>query len=202
MSDSFSFRSFSAFRKFSSWAVPLMVLAMAWASPGFAQVSPIPIKDTQLFAGPAGAGTINGPTPKGEMTVLREQFFTTTAPDMSGSGISLGTNSDNDGLYSQSIFFRCGPVFDKNRDPDCRGTITFPASVNIIGIVVADAELDNTDITLGLAPGVDYTADWRGIETQYDDSFNVATLTDGRVEIQYQRERGCGDDDRRFSSAH
>ena len=125
-----------------------------------------PFMDTELFTAPVGVPSANGgPTERGEISITREQFFETTAPDMTGSGVTLTpADTDRDGLFSQSIFVRTGPVVDNSRDPESEAAIVFPPSVTVIGVVVSTSALNATDATWGLAPAVDYTASSRGME--------------------------------------
>ncbi len=126
-----------------------------------------PIVDENIWASGGPEGANGGPTEECEISILREQFFELTPPDMTGSGVSLGMTVDNDGLYSQSILFRCGPA-ESNRN--CGTTnIIFPKGINIIG-VAGDrdgdgiAELDATDQTWGLTPEVIYDLNSRDMD--------------------------------------
>ena len=119
-----------------------------------------PIQDTNLWATPADAtplGNNGGPTSTCEVEILREQFWTTTPPNVTGSGVTLGATTDTDGLYSQSLMVRCGPFTTQTSDPDCQGTVTISSGVKVIGAAGdnSDSQADTTATNWGLA-GVDY----------------------------------------------
>lgn len=122
--------------------------------------------DSAIYTAPAGVtSTLGGPTPRGEISVVRERYFSTTPPAMTGSGVTLTPADPNrDGVHSQSIFVRSGPVADNSRDPETSGELIFPAGVTVIGVVSAEANLSATDISWGLSPTINYTASSRGME--------------------------------------
>ena len=120
-----------------------------------------PLQDTNLWATPSDAtplGNNGGPTSTCEVEVLREQFWTTTPPTMTGSGVTLNAaDTDSDGLYSQSLMVRCGPFTTQTADPDCAGSVVISSGVNVIGAAGnnSDSQVTTTDTNWGLA-GVDY----------------------------------------------
>ncbi len=162
-----------------------VVLALAGSTTtAFAQ----PYQDTELYTAPAGvASSSGGPTTRGELSVLREQSFSTTPPDMTGSGVTL-TPADptRDGRFSQSIFFRSGPETDNSRNPETEGVVVFPASVTVLGVVLAEAPLIATDTTWGLAPGVDYTASARATEPSGSEYARIVSLPGGLTGVEYR----------------
>jgi MYXO-CTERM domain-containing protein len=144
-------------------------VCLLFCLPAAAQEATSPIQDAEFYTGPAGIdppSTIGGPTQTGELSILREQYFLGTAPDVSGSGLALDPGDPaRDGRYAASIYFRTGPVVDNSRDPESEGTVTFPPGVTVIGVVDTTAELNASDTTLGLDPPLDYTSSSRGMES-------------------------------------
>ncbi|MBW2704486.1 MAG: hypothetical protein JRF33_27020, partial [Deltaproteobacteria bacterium] len=162
---------------------------LALPTSALAQNAATPTVDSNIYTSPAGndpASALDGPTQEGEVSIVREQYFDLTAPDMTGSGVSLGVTIQDDGFYSQSIYVRTGPVIDSSRSPESEGSITFPAGVTVIGTVEADAELDATDATWGLPTSIDYGSSARGMEAgegpitvvNGDGSTTVSWITD------------------------
>lgn len=88
-------------------------------------------------------------------------------PPVMPSGLSLGTTTADDGLYSQSLMFRSGPVSNNARTPETEGEIHFPVGVTIVAIASTAAHLNATDTTWGIwdgtAPNI-YTASSRAME--------------------------------------
>ncbi|MCB9616875.1 MAG: hypothetical protein H6722_30950 [Sandaracinus sp.] len=121
--------------------------------------------DDAIYTAPTGlASTLGGPTPRGEISIVRERFFS-MPPVMTGSGVTLTPGDPNrDGVFAQSLFVRSGPVASNTRDPETAASMTFPPEVTVIGIADSDAELAATDATWGLSPSIDYTASSRGME--------------------------------------
>jgi hypothetical protein len=167
-------------------------LAAALSFASVARAQSAPLQDTQIFAGPAGimpASANNGPTTRGEISIVRERNFTMTAPNMAGSGVMLTAgNTARDGLFAESIYVRSGPVTDNSRDPDTAFSVTFPVGVTVIGVVFADANLTATNATWGLQPTINYTSSAPGVEAPASDTLTVTTnagMTTVRVRLNF-----------------
>ncbi len=155
-------------------------------SPGSASAQPF--QDAMLYTAPVGTpSALGGPTPRGEVSILREQFFDTTPPDMTGSGLTLvAADPTRDGLFSQIIFVRSGPVADNSRSPETEATIVFPATVTVIGVVVSTGGLLATDTRWGLAPGVNYTASARQMEVSGVEYARIVVRGDGTTAVEFR----------------
>ena len=160
-----------------------VVALVTLAAPGLvrdatAQGAPAPYQDAVLYSVPAastgygyqpsGAG---GPTQFGEISVLREQFFTpeTGPPNVTGfsneagwSGLHPG-DPTRDGLYSQSIMVRVGPVTNCDAPVEAAFTIVLDPGLTVVGVLGKSGNLSDTDVTWGLAE-VGYEASSRGME--------------------------------------
>ena len=149
-----------------------------------------PIQDSVFYAGPDGItpSSVVGPTETGQLTVLRERSFTTTPPDVTPAGFTLDAGDPRrDGLYSQSILFRSGPVLDNSRDPETEGTVTFPPEVTVVGVIGStnsDAQLVATDASFGLAPDLEYTASSRRMES--GEFISVTQNADGSTTLAFR----------------
>ncbi len=162
-----------------------LVLALACVPLG---ASAQPFQDAELYTAPVGvASASGGPTPEGEVSILREQFFEAVAPDMTGSGVALTpADTDRDGLFSQSIFVRSGPVVDNSRDPETEAALVFPAGVTVIGVVLSTGTLAATDTTWGMAPGVDYTASARATEVSGVEYARIVAGPGGSTLVEFR----------------
>jgi hypothetical protein len=161
-----------------------VVAALALA-PVTGRAQGAPLQDTRIFTAPAGSpSALGGPTPSGEISIVRERSFAMTPPSMTGSGVALTAgNTARDGLFSQSIYFRTGPVLNNTRTPEAAFTVTLPAGVTVVGVVFADGTLAATNATWGLAPGVDYTSSATGVEAPASDVLTVAAGAGGTTVI-------------------
>ncbi|MBL8678709.1 MAG: hypothetical protein JNK05_06070 [Myxococcales bacterium] len=153
---------------------------------GAAHAQSAPLQDTQIFTAPAGvASAFGGPTPRGEISIVRERSFATTPPSMTGSGLVLvPADPARDGRFSESIYVRTGPVVSNTRDPEAEFTLVFPAGVTVIGVVFADATLAATHATWGLQPTVDYTSSATGVEAPGTDTLTVTAGGGGTTVVR------------------
>jgi hypothetical protein len=167
------------------WRSTLAFTSAITLAVGQAHAQSAPLQDTRIFTAPAGiASALGGPTPSGEISIVRERSFAMTAPSMTGSGVTLAAaNPARDGLFSQSIYFRTGPVVNNSRAPETAFTVTFPAGVTVVGVVFADGTLAATHATWGLAPSVNYTSSATGVEAPASDVLTVAAGAGGTTVV-------------------
>ncbi len=166
-----------------------LVLALGLASLIASPVSAQPFQDTAVYTAPTGtASALGTPTPQGELSIVRERFFEATPPDVTGSGLTLDSlDTDRDGLFSQVLFVRSGPVVSNIRDPETEGAIVFPASVTVIGVISSGPSVLATDATLGFAPSLDYTATARGFEPLSGDEYvQIVSRADGTTAVEFR----------------
>jgi hypothetical protein len=158
------------------WFAALSAACTATFVASAARAQSAPLQDTQIFTAPAGVpSATNAPTARGEVSIVRERSFAATAPSMTGSGVTLTAgNTARDGLFSESIYFRTGPVVSNTRDPEAAFVVTFPAGVTVVGVVFADATLAATNATWGLSPTINYSSSATGVEAPGTDTLTVA----------------------------
>lgn len=168
----------SSFSRLASFLVATWLPSVVYAQP---------LQDDGWYTAPVGVpSTLGGPTPRGEITILRERSFT-TAPVVTGTGITLTPGDpDRDGVFAQSIFVRSGPVVDNTRNPETEGSIVFPAGVTVVGVSVTTAQITAGNATLGLAPGLNYTASSPGFEVSSTEYVTVTVNGDGTTTVSFR----------------
>ncbi len=193
-------KSFRYSRKTLCWAA----LVSGLSSLG-AQAQLAPFEDTVIWATPGAGvalqqgspvspvGANGGPTDEAMISIVREKSFGATPPDTTGSSLSLLTADSDDGRFSQSLLFRCGPTREAGNRDTGENSVTFPAGVNVIGAVDLTNELVATDTTLGVA-AIDYNANARNTEgdrgatgtaTAGEDPV-ITSLANGETEVTWK----------------
>ncbi len=206
--------------KFLASVATVLVFALA-ARPGLAQVAPY--EDVMIFAAPESGGEFgdyvpsaaHGPTPHGEIHVVRERAFDALTGPAPVAGLQPGAhwqglNPDDpsaDGLFAQSILVRVGPVQDCFAVPDGAVDIEFSPGLRIVGVLGASPgsggeNLRVSDSSWGIrynAYFINYQAQFRPFESS--DYLDVDPAP-GRINLVSEAACGSGTDDLRILVDH
>jgi hypothetical protein len=115
-------------------------------------------------------GGKRGPTPFGELSLVREAAFDPDAGPAPTTGVGTETTWSGlvpgdpaaDGVFAQSIYLRIGPVSTCEYVPDGVVTLTFGPGLRVVGAIGKKSGLDATDATWGVA-WIHYGGASRGI---------------------------------------